>query len=93
MTQTLSAKEKRNLKAAAHSLKPVIMIGDKGITAGLIAETDSSLEHHELLKVKIAHNEKALRQELIDELCQQTEATLINMMGKIAIIYRQRTQD
>lgn len=89
----LSNKQKQALKAQAHSLKPVIMIGDKGITEGLIAETDSSLEHHELLKVKIAHNEKALRQELINELCQKTDAILINMMGKIATIYRQRPQD
>ncbi len=89
----LSNKQKQTLKAQAHGLKPIIMIGDKGITEGLIAETNSSLEHHELLKVKVAHHDKALRQQLIEALCQKTESTLINTMGKIAIIYRQRQQD
>ena len=51
---TLSTKQKQFLKGLAHHLSPVVMLGGNGLTEGVLAEIDNALNHHELIKVKIA---------------------------------------
>ena len=50
----LSTKQKQHLKGLAHPLKPVVLLGSNGLTEGVLAEIEQALEHHELIKVKIA---------------------------------------
>lgn len=88
----LSTKEKQDLKAQAHSLKPVVMIGAKGLTDAVIIEVTHALEAHELIKVKIALGDKAHRNETAEVLSDVTEAELVTVIGQIAILYKKRPE-
>lgn len=79
---------KRELKAQAHHLKPVVLLGAKGLTEAVVAETNIALLSHELIKVKINGAEKEDRQVMAQDLCKQLEAELIQLIGNTAIIYR-----
>ncbi|CAM4507363.1 MAG: RNA-binding protein [Legionella sp.] len=79
---------RRSLKAQAHHLKPVVLIGAKGLTEAVAAETDVALLAHELIKVKINGAEREDRILMANELCQQLSAELVQLIGNTAIIYR-----
>lgn len=83
---------KKSLKAQAHHLKPVILLGAKGLTEAVVAETDHALVAHELIKVKINGAEKKERIMMVDELCQRLGAALVQMIGHTAIIYRENEE-
>ncbi|SFR58417.1 RNA-binding protein [Marinobacter daqiaonensis] len=85
---SLSAAQRREYRAIAHNLKPVILVGDKGLSEGLMQELDRALDDHELIKVKVATTDREARQEIISELCAQSGAELVQVIGKIAIIIR-----
>ncbi len=84
----LTTKQRRQLRSLAHHLKPVVMVGDKGITENLLAELDRALESHELIKVTIAGADKNERRTLSEELCQNSSAELVQMIGRISVLYR-----
>lgn len=79
---------KQSLRAKAHHLKPVILLGAKGLTDAVIAETDIALNAHELIKVKINGAEKADRLVIASTLCEKLAAELVQMIGNTAILYR-----
>ncbi|MFT4058829.1 MAG: ribosome assembly RNA-binding protein YhbY [Legionella sp.] len=79
---------RQSLKAQAHHLKPVVLLGAKGLTEAVIAETDLALLAHELIKVKINGAEKEDRLIMANNLCQQLNAELVQLIGNTAIIYR-----
>lgn len=83
---------KQSLKARAHHLKPVILLGAKGLTDAVVAETDNALKTHELIKVKINGAEKEDRIAMSQQLCQQLEAELVQMIGNTAILYRKNNE-
>jgi RNA-binding protein len=83
---------KRELKAKAHHLKPVILLGSKGLTSAVMNETDIALKAHELIKVKIHGAERAERQGIVDELCQTVQADCVQLIGCTAIIYRKNEE-
>ncbi|MFW5825112.1 MAG: ribosome assembly RNA-binding protein YhbY [Marinobacter sp.] len=89
---SLSAAQRREYRAIAHNLKPIVIIGDKGLSGGLIQELDRALEDHELIKVKVASNDRDARAEVIGELCRQSGAELVQTIGKIAILLRRAKQ-
>jgi RNA-binding protein len=78
------------LKAKAHHLKPVVLLGAKGLTPAVIEETEVAIHAHELIKVKINGAEKEDRQLMAQELCQQLRAELVQLIGNTAIIYRKK---
>lgn len=80
---------KQALKAKAHHLKPVILLGAKGLTDAVVKETDLTLTAHELIKIKINGLDKLEREQLAQDLCQQLNAELIQIVGHIATIFRQ----
>lgn len=84
---------KQTLKAKAHHLKPVILLGSKGLTAAVIDETNLALLTHELIKVKINGAEKIEREQIAYDLCQSLHAELIQLIGSVAIIYRKNEAD
>jgi RNA-binding protein len=84
----MTTPSKQALKAKAHHLKPVILLGAKGLTEAVILETEVALEAHELIKIKMKGIEKLERQEIADTLCQRLQAELVQLIGAIAIIYR-----
>lgn len=83
---------KKSLKAKAHHLKPVVLLGAKGLTEAVIAETDSALLSHELIKVKINGAERDERLNMADELCQQVHAEFVQMIGNTIIMYRKNEE-
>lgn len=83
---------KKSLKAQAHHLKPVVLLGTKGLTEAVIAETHIALQSHELIKVKINGAEKEDRIQMATELCAQLKAELVQLIGNTAIIYRKNEE-
>ena len=86
----INSKQRKALKAEAHHIKPVIRIGQHGVTEGVVAETHITLDTHELIKVQIQQGEREDRHAAIEELCQQTSAELVHSIGKIFVLYRKR---
>ncbi|KTD11550.1 RNA-binding protein [Legionella gratiana] len=83
---------KKSLKAKAHHLKPVVLLGAKGLTEAVIAETDVALLSHELIKVKINGAEKEDRLIMANELCHQLHAEFVQMIGNTVIMYRKNEE-
>ena len=89
---SLSPEQRREYRGIAHNLKPVIIVGDKGLTEGLQEELERALNDHELIKVKVASQDREARQEAISALCEAAGAELIQVIGKIAVIMRRAKQ-
>ena len=92
MSIALSNAQKRYLRGLAHDLKPVVLVGAKGVTPALVAELDIALEQHELLKVKVAVVDREVRDSWIDALAAQSDAALVGRIGHVAILYRRRKE-
>ncbi|AKD37585.1 hypothetical protein I926_01275 [Pasteurella multocida subsp. multocida OH4807] len=88
MSITLSTKQKQFLKGLAHHLNPVVMIGNNGLTEGVLAEIDNALEHHELIKVKIAGADREVKQLIIDAIVRESRASAVQTIGHILVLYR-----
>lgn len=83
----MNTTDKKKLKAQAHALKPVVMIGQAGLTDAVLAEIELALDSHELIKVKI-RAEREERQHISAEISRRTGAELIQTIGQIAVLYR-----
>ena len=79
---------RQKLKASDHHLRPVVLLGNKGLTPAVIEETNIALLSHELIKVKINGAEKSDRQLIAAEICETLQASLVQLIGNTAIIYR-----
>lgn len=84
----MNPSERQVLKGKAHNLKPVILMGSKGLTQAVLDETDVALLTHELIKIKINGQEKDDRKLTATTICDKLHAELIQMIGSMAIIYR-----
>ena len=83
---------KQSLKAQAHHLKPVVLLGAKGLTEAVVAETNIALLSHELIKVKINGAEKEDRLNMAMQLCKQLQAEMVQMIGNTVIMYRKNEE-
>lgn len=88
----LSALQKRYLRGIAHSLSPVVMIGQKGVTPAVLREFDGALSHHELVKVKLADADRDDRALTIEVLRDSSKSELVQSVGRIACFYRRNPQ-
>ncbi|MBF1233892.1 MAG: ribosome assembly RNA-binding protein YhbY [Haemophilus sp.] len=84
----LSTKQKQFLKGLAHHLSPVVMLGGNGLTEGVLAEIDNAVNHHELIKVKIAGADRETKQLIIDAIVRETQSSNIQTIGHILVLYR-----
>ncbi len=84
----ISSDLKRKLKAEAHHLKPVVLIGHRGLTDALVGAVDKALEDHELIKVKF-NDLKDEKKQLSTEIEQRTGCALVALTGNVAIYYRE----
>jgi RNA-binding protein len=84
----LTESQKKYLRGRGHPLKPVIMIGDAGLSDALLAEFSSTIEHHELIKVRVRTGDRKVRDSIIGELCKAGAAELITRIGNVALLYR-----
>jgi len=92
MPTTLTPTQKRYLRGLAHGLKPVLLVGGKGITEGVVAELDLVLDTHELVKVKLAAEDRDTRDAWIADLAQRADAALVQRIGNTAVLYRAREE-
>ncbi len=88
MSIDLTASQARFLRGQAHDLKALLQVGGKGIGKTLVAELDELLEHHELVKVKIAAGDRDARDAMIAELSERSGAALVQRIGHVAVLYR-----
>ena len=85
----LSETQKKHLRGLGHKLKPVVMIGEAGLSASLLEEYETSLQHHELIKVSVRVGDRKERDAIIRSLCDQGAAELIQRVGNMALLYRE----
>ena len=90
---TLNAAQRRELKARAHPLHPVVMISDAGLTPSVLHEIDVNLKSHELIKIRVFGDDRATRAAMIDDISTKLDAALVQHIGKILVIYRPRPED
>jgi len=90
---TLTIAHRRELKAQAHALNPVVMIGKTGLSSSVIEELDRGLLSHELIKIKAQIDDRTVRNALFEEICQQLGAAPVQHIGKIFIIYRPKPEE
>ena len=88
MSVALTNAQVRFLRGQAHDLKAMLQVGGKGVTDALVAEVDLALEHHELIKVKVAADDREARDAMIADLVERTDATLVQRIGHTAVLYR-----
>jgi len=84
----LKGSQKKYLRAQAHHLKPLVIIGAKGVTDQLIGSVDLVLKDHELIKVKFGEFKES-KKEISEEIAKATKSELVGLIGNIAIFYRQ----
>src|SRR5690554_6382756 len=85
---SLSPEQGREYRTTAQNLKPVIIVGDKGLSEELQEELERALIDHELIKIKQASTDREARQEDDQPLCESSGAELVQTIGKIAVILR-----
>ena len=85
---SLSPEQRREYRAIAHNLKPVIIVGDKGLSEGLQEELERALNDHELIKIQFRLTEREDRRALMEELCAIGKCELVQTIGKMALVYR-----
>ena len=81
---------RKSLRARAHELKPVILVGAKGLSPAVLAEADRALTDHELIKVRMHEGDRIACQQACTRLCRQLDAELVQSIGKTVVIYRPR---
>jgi len=86
---TLSNKQKQYLKGLSHPLKSIVQLGGNGLTEGVLAEIESALDHHELLKVKIPSDDKEEKQLIMDAILRETGALKVQSIGHVLVLFRQ----
>jgi RNA-binding protein len=89
----LATAQKRYLRTLAHNLKPVILVGAKGVTPALLVELANALEHHELIKVKIAAEDRDERDAWVAAIVKGADAALIQRVGNVATMFRPRRKN
>lgn len=89
---TLSSDNKKRFKTIGHDLKPVVMIAGNGLSEGVCGELDRALLDHELIKVKLAIEDREARRAAIEQICQRTGAELVQSIGKVVLLYRESTK-
>ncbi|HRG64082.1 MAG TPA: ribosome assembly RNA-binding protein YhbY [Burkholderiales bacterium] len=86
--QQLTVKQRQFLKGLAHDLQPVVMIGNNGVTESVLKEIDTSLNAHELIKIRVLGDERAAREAIIEDLCGATNSSFVQHIGKLIVLYR-----
>ena len=93
MIMILTEQQKKRLRGLGHKLKPVITVGTGGLSDSLLAEFESSLEHHELMKVKVSTGDRDERDTAIRALCEYSSAQLIQRVGNFGLLFRKKKKN
>lgn len=88
----LSPTRRRELKARAHALDPVVLIGGDGFSPAVLAEIDRGLKSHELIKVRVNGADRLGRETILEEICGGTGAQAVQHIGKILVLFRENLE-
>lgn len=91
--KVLNPTERRALRSRAHSLHPVVAIGQSGLTPTVLAEIDRSLKAHELIKVRVFDVERDQREALLAQICEAVGATPVQHIGNILVVFRDKPEE
>ena len=86
--RTLAPAERRAFRAKAHSLHPVVAIGQHGLTPAVLHEIDVNLLAHELIKIRVHGDDRDEREALLERICSDLDAAPVQHLGKILTIWR-----
>jgi RNA-binding protein len=89
----LNAAQVRHLRSLAHHIKPVVLLGQHGLTESVMAEIELALEHHELIKVRVPGMDREDKQDVIEVICERTGAERVQAIGHMAVLFRKRAKD
>ncbi len=84
----LSSDQRRELRARAHNLNPVVSISENGVTDAVLREIELNLKAHELIKIRVYGDSRENRITYLDKICTELEAGAVQHIGKLLIIYR-----
>jgi RNA-binding protein len=84
----LTVSERLALKGRAHALNPTVMIGNAGLTEAVLKEIAHTLNTHELIKIRVIVDDRALRESMLETICTQLEAAPVQHIGKILVVYK-----
>lgn len=88
----LTSSQTRYLRGLAHPLKPVLLLGGKGVTSGVLKELEQALDDHELIKVRLAGGDRAARATEVARLVDASHAETVQTIGHIAVLYRRNQE-
>lgn len=88
----LTSSQTRYLRGLAHPLKPVLLLGGKGVTAGVLQELEQALDDHELIKVRLTGDDRAARAAELTKLVESSQAEAVQTIGHIAVLYRRNSE-
>ena len=88
----LTSAERSSLRAEAHALSPVVIIGEAGLTPGVLKEIDGSLNSHGLIKVRVFGDDREARVTIYDTICEKLDAAPIQHIGKLLVVYRPKKE-
>ncbi|ORU92809.1 MAG: RNA-binding protein [Cycloclasticus sp. symbiont of Poecilosclerida sp. N] len=86
---TISNLQKKKLKFHAHRLKPVVRVGQSGLTSTVLDEIELAIEHHELIKVKVSAADRDDKKLIIQRIAEQTSSEIVQTIGFTAVFYRE----
>lgn len=84
----LSTKQKQHLKSLSHPLNPVVIIGNNGLTEGVMVEIEQALLCHELIKIRISGTDRDLKNLIADTIVKESHACKVQVVGKVLTLYR-----
>ena len=84
----ITAVQRRELRALAHSLNPVVAISQKGLSDTVLKEIDTSLKSHELIKIRVFNDDREIREGFLATICGQLGAAPVQHIGKLLVIWR-----
>lgn len=90
LAMALSEKQKKHLRRLAHPMTPIVMLGNAGLTDGVVNELDRALTDHELVKVSARIGERGARNAALETLAARTLSLLVQRVGNVGLFYRQR---
>jgi RNA-binding protein len=88
--KSLTPTERRALRAKAHHLEPVVIIGNAGLTPAVMHEIDVNLLAHELIKIRVFNDQRAGRDALLERICGELDAAPVQHIGKLLVVFRER---
>ena len=89
----LTERQRKHLRGLAHGLRPCLTVGGAGLSESVLAELETQLAHHELIKVKLRTGDRRARQAAIAEMTERSQAECVLRIGNVAVLYHRRAAE